>query len=497
MKQFALKCGRPLWNAYGDYDKALYAGLVKLAADKEIALMSAFVLRTGAPVVPSCNLAHRMVLSGMATLEYVDVFGESCYVSYCPEPVLAGAARLYCGSLNGLGIVLKQFKEYVDKRYVLDTGSAGEFIARVILLRAVDSLTENSASSSSSSSYPLTTTRFNSPDSNWINGITSGLLNVPLSSETPSFPGYCLVTLRSFLQQLCPLNEHGIEELDLSEEILGGLVNLSQFIATKRPFDVDQDVLKHGFLRGVGFSLPTNFPGADLMIPVFRTDGLFSPIMIQVKNLGQLSIPGEATDKATEIIGELSASYMGIKNCLADVPNEEFAKIVIQFAESSHKSHEDLVKIYKCATDSGKGNVLWILGLDGFKHLFSSSSVAFVEPEDKASISHASSAILRKSSRQAGSIFRAQASCPIVYNLAPIPNEELFGYLDLILNNARDFVESLDFTMIRKVTPSQTTRDGIRKTLNTYLPLKTNCFFGLDKNMPMEADVANDETMGQ
>ncbi len=265
--------------------------------------------------------------------------------------------------------------------------------------------------------------------------------------------------------------------------MLGVLVNLSQFIATKRPFDVDQDVLKHGFLRGVGFSLPIKFPGTNLMIPVFRKGGLFSPIMIQVKNLGQLSIPGEATDKATEIIGELSASYMGIKNCLADVPKEEFAKIVIQFAESSHKSHEDLVKIYKCATASGKGNVLWILGLDGFKHLFSPSSAAFKDKgsnsltssdsKDTASKSATSSAILRRSSR---SILTNEAP-------RPIPNKEIFGYLDAILNNVRDFVESLDFTMIRKVTPSQTTRDGIRETLNTHLPLKTNCFFGLDKNM--------------
>jgi hypothetical protein len=99
--------------------------------------LSAFVLRTSAPVVPSCPLAHKLVLSGMATLEYVDAVGESCYVSYCPEPVLSNAARLFTGSLINFDVVLEEFVNYVDKRHVLDLGSSGEFVAIIIAMRAL------------------------------------------------------------------------------------------------------------------------------------------------------------------------------------------------------------------------------------------------------------------------------------------------------------------------------------------------------------------------
>ena len=83
LKEFAKGFGRPLWHAYPTFSAAVSSAQDKLTADKSIAMLTAFVMRTGAPVVPSCQLAHKLVLSGMATLEYVDVLGESCYVTYC------------------------------------------------------------------------------------------------------------------------------------------------------------------------------------------------------------------------------------------------------------------------------------------------------------------------------------------------------------------------------------------------------------------------------
>ena len=410
-------------------------------------------MRTGAPVVPSCQLAHRLVLSGMATLEYVDVLGESCYVTYCAEPVLASAARLYCGSLDNLKTVLTEFTEYVDKRYVLDSGSSGEFIARVILLRAMDSLAENCCSS-------VDTSMFNSVNQDWINSVAMGRLNVSLPNNTPSFPDYFAVKLRDFLSKLAGLTEAEITALGLSEAMLDGLVNVNQFIACKRPYAFSQAVLKEAFLRGVGLSLPVNWPGADLLIPVLRSDNLFSAVMVQVKNLDQMSIPGSTSALSKEIISKLTAKYTLLEDALKDiVPDQEFAKIVIQFAlprEGNQTTFGDLVQIRPCKPDAGRGEVLWILGLAGFKHLFTHP--------------HRGSAKF---------------------------NAEILTDLNSILNNARDFVDSINEDVSLKTTHSQTKKEGIRTLLNTYIPLKTSQHLSLLQSSPTKAGLKRAVTSGR
>ena len=240
LQKTVIKCGRPLWNLYDSYDKALKAAAIKLKADKKIAMLSAFVMRTGAPVVPSCQLAHRLVLSGMAALEWVDVEGESCFVSYCPEPVLSNAARLFAGSLDNLNLVLAEFLEYVDKRYVLDSGSAGEFVARVIALRAVDRASEVKLTQTQS-------TICGSVDETWLKNENT-YTDSEFPGHTQKYPSYALITLRDFLTNLANLSDEVVDKLNLSVEMLDGLVNVSQFIAAKRPFQCDQLTLMHAFI---------------------------------------------------------------------------------------------------------------------------------------------------------------------------------------------------------------------------------------------------------
>ncbi len=483
LKKFAVSCGRPLWNAYEGYDFALRNAITKLTSDCEIAMLSAFVLRTGAPVVPSCSLAHKLVLSGMATLEYVDVLGESCFMSYSPEPVAANAARLLCGSLANLGTVLNQFLDYVNLRFVLDTGSAGEFVARVILLRVVDCLTVGGT-------YQIESDNSHSTTEAWISSLSASNKNsVPLPVTTAKFPNYCVVRLKHFLCKLANISEESLKDLDLSDEMLDGLVNVSQFIATKRPFNCTQGFLKHGFLRAIGFSLPLNHPGADLMIPVYRTDGLFSPILIQVKNLDQLSIPGEDTDTAAKILDKLTAKYTGMEECLEQVPGKEFAKVVIQFSEARSKEKADLdslVKIYQNSSlkekakerrkraktqniaieeDEGevqeKGKVLWILGLDGFDHLFEPTGFDIIP------------AVAVSSS--------AGTSVGIKFN------NQIMDNLNSILNNARDFVDSIKEGVTFETTESQCKRAGIKKLLQTHLPMRTTDYFGLPQDVRLKS----------
>lgn len=448
LQQTAIKCGRPLWNLYDSYDEAMKSAAIKLLADKKIAMMSAFVMRTGAPVVPSCQLAHRLVLSGMATLEFVDVDGESCYVSYCAEPVLASAARLYCGSLDNLDVVLAKFLDYVDKRYVLDSGSAGEFVARIIALRAVDRASE--VNLTQTQSIPCA-----SVDKAWLDD-QEGHIDPVFPDHTQKYPSCVLITLQDFLTNLTNLNKDDLAGLNLSEEMLDGLVNVSQFIVAKRPFHCDQLTLMHAFIRSVGFSLPTGAKGADLMIPVLRSDNCFSAVMIQVKNLSQLSIPGANTQSSQEFVEKLTCYYTGLdlsaKADLKAVPDNECAKIVFQFADQRARAIERtpaLVAFRTCprviteVEGSGadavektkniveKGDVLWMLGLNGFAHLFADNSI---QSQNEASI---------------------------------------LSKLNCILSGARDYVDALPPSMTPLFTDSQNKREGIRNLINTSIPLKS------------------------
>ena len=214
------------------------------------------------------------------------------------------------------------------------------------------------------------------------------------------------------------------------------------------------------------------------MIPVLRSDNCFSAVMIQVKNLDQLSIPGAGTQSSDEIVEKLTCFYtkldLGQKANLKAVPNNECAKIVFQFADqrssTASRTAPALLDILPCpreiivkerskskkssvskeASDAGvsekkitlveKGDVLWMLGLDGFAHLFQG---------------------------QTGSFFQRQTGYNILSNL------------NFILSGARDYVNAIPPQMTPLFTPSQNEREGIRNLLNTSLPLKSTDYLAL------------------
>ena len=423
---------------------------------------------------------------------------------------MASAARLYCGTLGNLKDVLKKFTEYVDKRYVLDSGCSGEFVARVILLRAMDCLAENCKN--------VDTEMCTSVTKEWIedvNNVPSGSSSAAsLSADVANsfevydaeFPDYFAVKLEYFLKKLAGLTDAGIAALELSRPMLDGLVNVNQFIACKRPYVLNQATLKEAFLRGVGLSLPVNWPGADLLIPVYRSDNLFSAIMIQVKNLDQSSIPGANSELSTEIIDKLTAEYTLFEGALKDVvAGQEFAKIVFQFAlpsEDDRRTFNDLVQIRACKPGAGQGNVLWMLGLAGFKHLFApepkieatsptvdDTASALTSTLAATSISSRPNQPTRKSARiTAIEETAAAAIVHVPYNITP--DAEIINNLQAILNNARDFVDSIKKDKV-VVNRTQNTRKGIRSLLNNHIPLKTTDYLALLP--PLQPDDSNSE----
>ena len=72
LKKFALKCGRPLWSFLGSFEEAYDVPLNELKCELYLFELTCFILRTGSSVVPQDELAHKLVLSGMATLLHVD-----------------------------------------------------------------------------------------------------------------------------------------------------------------------------------------------------------------------------------------------------------------------------------------------------------------------------------------------------------------------------------------------------------------------------------------
>lgn len=138
MQSIAWSCGRPLWRQYESFEKAFKIANRKLIDDASLKELASIILRTGSTVVPQDQLAHRLVLSGMATLTYVDVTGSRCYMEYIPEPILSNNARLI---MNNKDSYIRSLDEYV-KRLELgvfhESGEAGEQVARIVLLRIMD-----------------------------------------------------------------------------------------------------------------------------------------------------------------------------------------------------------------------------------------------------------------------------------------------------------------------------------------------------------------------
>ena len=137
LKEIVRKFGRPLWSHYS-FEYSVRLALEKLKTDGNLFELTCLILRTGSQVVPQDELAHKLVLSGMATLLYVDIDGSRCWVEYIPEPILSNAARI---ALTKIGILEKAIKEYLKRLQIgtfHDSGSSGELVARIVLLRAMD-----------------------------------------------------------------------------------------------------------------------------------------------------------------------------------------------------------------------------------------------------------------------------------------------------------------------------------------------------------------------
>lgn len=138
LKNIMMRCGRPLWAFFRTFEESYNVALHKLKCESSLFELTCFILRTGTSVVPQDQLAHKLVLSCMATLVNVDIEGSSCRVEYVPEPMLSNVARNVLLNINNYDKAIKEYLRRLQLGTFHDTGEAGEFIGRIVLLRAMD-----------------------------------------------------------------------------------------------------------------------------------------------------------------------------------------------------------------------------------------------------------------------------------------------------------------------------------------------------------------------
>lgn len=375
--QVAQKAGRPLWNFFKSFPEAFKAARSKLNCDESITGLTCFILRTGSVVVSQDDLAHRLVLSGMATLLNIDLDGSRCSVVYVPEPILSNNARLMLTNINFYEKTLSEYLRRLQLGSFHDSGYSVELISRIILLRAMDLalLKQMPLTSTNGSPYRKDAFEFSSnqifgeadPEvtENFLKQMgsrqnISSSMNFPVQPSSPNLiasttqmdvdtgidpdvssinlflsPNIGVSTLREYLMLLGNLTNDELIYFGVSNEVLDGFANLNQFVQIFNPMTIDQPYLMHFFAKSCGAILATGAIGADLMIPVLRKDNKMSCVMIQVKNYGkniQSSFPKDSTD-VCQGFSKQSLEYLTFKK-VGDFPEcheDDFVRIVIQF----------------------------------------------------------------------------------------------------------------------------------------------------------------------
>lgn len=349
LEDFALSCGRPLWKCFENYCGAFDVAMkIMMRSDPELIDLAAILIRTGAKVFPMDELASKLVSSCMATLLQLDLDQKACLMYYCPEPLLSNAARVHMH--NNVNF-LRGLEHY---RHLFSSGTftdqAEKVVGRLILLRAFDKALEDK--------LDLETACLDAKgmDENNMLFVQSSLL-----------PKLGLTTVKRFLMSLSGLKEDEIEtNFGLSNEFLSGFVTCCQIVPVKQNLEIDQLFLMHGFARSVGFSL-SNSSGADVIIPVLRSDNRMSCIAVKFKE----TCSDDTYDMVT-VSNQLNFDQCGDFPVLED--KDDFARIVIQLGEQdADASLASALRTWSSIklSNGEKKSILLLRSLRVFDHLLS------------------------------------------------------------------------------------------------------------------------------
>lgn len=307
--------GRPLWYSLffseGNLDKtirpvvnALELATRKLAFSeaKDIstcleATLAVLCIRFGINGILDHTLASRLMSSFMGTGMYIGPDRLRMMVQYVPEPILAEAA---CQLLHGEGglkadgsksitkftfnvqslaqMVVKLADKWVSG--TIDVGKLGELFGRIILSLAYDYVKLDGAASEEEKNEDI---------SSAMKRLKLSRPKVDGSNDLFTDP----ITLEQFLDALVSEEYRGKYKSLLGAELLAttdstflnGTIVLTGWVSLYRlPGGMmSQEVLRQAYQLGVGITMPESFKGIDALIPVRKTDGYFSFVLVQNK----------------------------------------------------------------------------------------------------------------------------------------------------------------------------------------------------------------------
>jgi hypothetical protein len=253
-------------------------------------------------------------------------------------------------------------------------------------------------------------------------------------------------TVRDFLMFLSGLTDaSSLKNLGVSDEVLDGLVCFNQFVQMDHPLKVNQQVLLHFFARSSALILADCAAGADLKIPVLRTDNSMSCISIQIKNYGVSAFPHKSSETTSKFnTANLKYFNLGPIADFKEVHKDDFVRIVIQF---NGKGFDEQV-----LRPQNTKNIHWI--------------------NIPNSISQSSNAVNQASRRkvQCQALWIRGLECfrPLFFD-----DESLIKDLNIILSGQRDFLNAVEFPKITLPTMLQTTEIGARVLADCARPLAT------------------------
>ena len=525
LKNIAQHSGRPLWSFYKLFSEAFAVARTKLKCDSTLTDLTCLILRTGSQVISQDDLAHKLVLSGMATLLNIDLEGSRCWVVYVPEPILSNNARIILTSIKALDNAIAVYVRRLQLGSFHDSGTAGELVARIVLLRTMDlvllrpieridesferndiadftyreiigndsdqiekfrmkmnerivvSASMNFSSEKKSpplypseitaSEGPASTSNHPASTSNYPATTSATTSPVDINSTNPQLlvPNIGVSTLREYLMLFADLRKEDLIYFGVSNEVLDGLVNLNQFVQLSNPLKIDQPYLMHFFAKSCGAILSTGAPGADLLFPVLMKDNRMSCVLVQVKNFGSgASFPCNDA----EVCGKLTRSFLKFLNLdkvgdFQKVEPDNFVRIVIQLGGSSG-TH--LSKVWKS-----------IIG---------SESLQDYGDAENVSLEGGLAAVLlnpRKSAR-----LDIPKTCQVLWlNGIETFKENLFfnhakiiKNLDTIINGQRNFLDCIDFPEVLLPTKLQTSKEGAEFLSQQAQTLSSHSFVAIN-----------------
>ena len=306
--------GRPLWSSLR-LESLFHTAQTKIVNGKISKFAPAIAIwsiRTGLNVNYNLELAKELLNSHMATLFQLSYDTESMYISYPSEPVLALAARALL--LSSIHFSTEEFFMclllYIQGQPT-DQGRIAESVFSQLLLFAVDK-SANLASLNFNEGLTFTQEFFEN-----VMGTRSFILenlenqqeldherlSYPRSfttdiSQTAFYSNYHITSVRYFLESIFGAAEFATFQASLPQSTLEGLVNISHFVQIHRNFPyekvysaaelelididelpeagslnkqcniIDRALLRNGFIRQCGYTMPPSYYGIDFIIPV-------------------------------------------------------------------------------------------------------------------------------------------------------------------------------------------------------------------------------------